>query len=177
MYRVDKREFQINEIILPPENSYQESNDFNESKKKIEKILSEECPDNKKSLNRKSCLYIFAELSDAIRFYCKMSGSKIYQVSLTEDNVNIHRGDMNWTEIMHKLCECDQTSRIIAKLYWAEQKTFKPCWEILVNQVKVIKIIVNNNNLRKDICRDYHGKGNNVEKMDFYIKSLLDIPL
>lgn len=171
MYRVDRRAFNINDPILPLETSYQESPDFNSDKKKIEKILSEELPDGKK-VNRESGLYIFAELSDAIRFCCAMSNSRIYRVAALANTTCYHRGDMNWTEIMNEFLNNDQTLREMARLYWQERKTFKPCWEMLVNKIQVTNIIVGNDNTRNNLFRAYHETSGNVEQMNFYIETL-----
>src|SRR5438309_1901831 len=64
MYRVDRRNFNVGDPILPPENSYQDNTGFNEA---IERILTEEKPEGKIA-DRKSGLFILPELSDAIRY-------------------------------------------------------------------------------------------------------------
>ena len=79
---------------------------------------------------------------------------------------------MNWTEIMNEFLENEQTSRQIARLYWAGQKTFKPSWEMLVNKIKVTNIILGNNNSRTDLCRAFQTANGNVEQIDFYIETL-----
>lgn len=175
MYRVDRRTYSQNDTILPQENSYQESENFDEEKQKLENILCEERPDDKKDAERKTGLYIFAELSDAIRFCFIMSNSKIYKVEPLEDTTCYHRGDMNWTEIMNEFLENDQTSQQIARLYWEGQKTFKPCWEMLVNKIKVTNIIVGDNTSRSHLCRAYQTANGNVEQMDIYIETLNQI--
>lgn len=172
MFRVDKRNFETSEIIKPQENSYQDSEDFDKGKQKLEKILSEELPDGKQGADRKTGLYIFAELSDAIRFCCRMSNSKIYKVESLEDTTCYHRGDMNWTEIMNEFLNNENTLRQMARLYWEGRKTFKPCWEMLVNKIKVTNIIVVDIYSRTDLCRAYQTANGNVEQIDFYIDAL-----
>jgi hypothetical protein len=171
MFRVDRRAFNIYDTILPAETSYQESADFNLDKQKIEMILSEEQPIGKKA-NRKSGLYIFADLSDAIRFCCVMSKSRIYRVTALNDTDCYHRGDMNWTEIMNEFLNNDQALKAMARLYWQGEKTFKPCWEMLVNKIQVTNIIITNENARNNLYRAYHEKSGNLEQMDFYIETL-----
>lgn len=172
MFRVDKRNFATSEIITPPENSYQDSEDFDEDKQKLENILSEECPNGIQGVNRKTGLYIFSELSDAIRFCCRMSNSKIYKVESLKETTCFHRGDMNWIEIMNGFLNNENTLRQIARLYWEGRKTFKPCWEMFVNKIKVTEIIVGNDDSRKELCRAYQVANGNVEQIDFYIKVL-----
>lgn len=172
MYRVDKRDCTIGETLIAPENSYQVSTSFTDDKQTLERILEEEKPIDKQG-DRKSGLFIFAELSDAIRFSCVMTDSKIYQVIGLADTVFYHRGDMNLTEIMSKIIGQESALREIAKSYWQGGKTFKPCWEILVDKVQVTKIIVGDNENRKRICSDFKmAAGQNIEKLDFYLTQL-----
>lgn len=175
MYRVDKRDFAISDVIKPKEISYQESEDFDDDKQKLENILSEELPDDKKGADRKTGLYIFAELSDAIRFCCRMSNSKIYKVKPCKDTTYYHRGDMNWTEIMNEFLDNDQILKQMARLYWQGKKTFKPCWEMLVNKVCVTDIIVCDENTRSNLCLSYQNTSSNVEQIDFYTDTLSQI--
>lgn len=172
MYRVDNRNFGISDIIEPQNISYQESEDFDDRKRKLERILSEERPDKNKQADRKKGLYIFSELSDAIRFCCRISDSKIYKVEPFEDTICYHRGDMNWIEIMNEFIEDEQALRQIARLYWAGRKTFKPCWEMLINEIKVTNTIVGDNYQRTDLCRSYRTANGNVEQINFYIETL-----
>ncbi|MFB6307605.1 MAG: hypothetical protein ABEH43_11595 [Flavobacteriales bacterium] len=174
MFRVDQRDFAICDIIEPPKIPYQESEEFGDDKQKLEDILSEELPDNKSGADRKSGLYIFAELSDAIRFCYRMSNSKIYKLEPLEDTTCYHRGDMNWTEIMNEFLNNENTLRQMARLYWEGRKTFKPCWEMLVNKIKVTNIIVGDNS-RSDLCRAYQTANGNVEQMDIYTETLNQI--
>jgi hypothetical protein len=172
MYRVDKRQYNIGELIEPPANSYQNGDNFNSDKEKLENILEEEKP---KAINisRKSGLFIFAELSDAIRFSCVMTDSKIYKVQGTAETTFFHRGDMNLTEVMTKVNGDEKAMRALALSYWKSEKTFKPCWEVLVNKVQVTKIIIGENENRKKLCSDFKMTAQqNIEKLKFYIENL-----
>lgn len=172
MYRVDKRDYNIGETITVPENSYQDSTIFTDEKQTLERVLEEEKPTDKGG-NRKSGLFIFAELSDAIRFSCVMTDSKIYKVKGLADTIFYHRGDMNLTEIMSKIIDQENALRELAKVYWQGGKTFKPCWEILVDKVQVTKVIIGDNDNRKRICADFKmAASQNIEKLNFYITQL-----
>lgn len=168
MYRVDRREFNINEPINPPETSYHEGVNFDST---IETILEEQKPKGKIA-NRRSGLFIFTELSDAIRFSCVMTNSMIYKVQPLKDTVSSHRGDMNWTEVMNNFLEDKPTLRKLADLYWDGEKTFKPCWEVLVNKVQVGLVLIPNETERKAMCFQYYQSGLKAEELQFYKNNL-----
>ena len=172
MYRVDRNLFEIGSIIEKQLNIYQESFNFNSDKQKVEKILNEERP-LEKEITRNNGLYVFAELSDAIHFSCFMKNSKIYKVSTIHDTTCYHRGDMNWIELMLKFIDNEEILRQVANFYWNGTKTFKPTWEMLVNKVKVIDIIVGDDRTRNQLYLDYQNRSGNVEKIDLYRNNLL----
>lgn len=172
MYRVDTRNFVIKDIIFPNETSYQESENFDLT---IERILSEQRPIDKKNVDRNTGLFIFTELSDAIKFSCRMIGSKIYKVSRIKNTTTFHKGDMNWTEVMSKLIEHECALRHIATLYWTDGcKTFKPCWEVIVNKVKVVSIIISSEEDRLKMRNDLFSNNCslNIEKLTLFIDEL-----
>ncbi len=172
MYRVDTRNFVIKDMIFPNEISYQESKNFDSI---IERILLEQRPINKKNVDRNTGLFIFSELSDAIKFSCRMIGSKIYKVTILKDTTIFHRGDMNWTEVMSKLIEHEIALRHIATLYWTDGcKTFKPCWEVIVNKVKVVSIINSSEEDRLKMRNDLFSNNCslNIEKLTLFIDEL-----
>lgn len=174
MYRVDRRQYNIGDIIEPPDNSYQNDDSFNVDKEKLELILEEEKP-NTITISRKNGLFIFPELSDAIRFSCVMTESKIYKVERIPDTSFFHRGDMNLTEVMSKVIGNDEVLRALAQSYWKSEKTFKPCWELLIDKVQVSKIIIGDNENRKMLCADFKMKAEqNIEKLRFYAEMLTD---
>jgi len=170
MYRVDKRIFNIGDPITPTNDSYQNKADFNPT---IERILSEQLPPNKKA-DRRQGLFIFIELSDAIRFACNITNSKIYKVKSLSDTTSFHKGDMNWTEVMYKFPDNETILRQLANFYWADGcKTFKPCWEVIVNKMQVVEVIVRNEEERKRIYSDFKiNASQNIERLNFYIDRL-----
>jgi hypothetical protein len=172
MYRVDTRSFIINDIIISNVNSYQHSEHFDPT---IEKILLEQRPTDKKNVDRNTGLFIFTELSDAIKFSCRMIDSKIYKVSSIKNTKTFHKGDMNWTEVMSKLIEHESALRHIATLYWTDGcKTFKPCWEVIVNKVKVVSIITSSEEDRLKMRNDLFSNNCslNIEKLTLFINEI-----
>jgi hypothetical protein len=172
MYRVDTRSFIINDIIISNVNSYQQSEHFYP---KIEKILLEQRPIEKNNVDRNTGLFIFSELSDAIKFSCRMIGSKIYKVTILKNTTIFHRGDMNWTEVMSKLIEHESALRHIATLYWTDGcKTYKPCWEVIVNKVKVVSIIISSEEERKSMQKELFSNNCNfnIEKLTLFINEI-----
>ena len=169
MYRVDRRVFQINDIILPPETSYHDGANFDLT---IERILSEQKP-LENNADRRTGLFIFPELSDAIRFSSVMSDSKIYKVKQLSDTTCLHRGDMNWTEIMSRLKDNESALRQLSTLYWNGSKTFKPCWEVLVNKMQVVSVVIGSSEERKKMCSDFRTTaGLNIENLNLYLDKL-----
>ncbi|MCH4554130.1 hypothetical protein [Aestuariibaculum lutulentum] len=168
MYRVDRRNFTIDDEIGPPDESYHEGEGFDQT---IEDALEARKPEGNNA-NRGNGLFVFPELSDALRFSCVMTNSKIYKVQGLLDTVVYHRGDMNWTEVMNRFLGSEETLNALADLYWAGNKTFKPCWEVLVNKVEVVSVLIPNENERKSACYEYSQNGQNVERVNFYKNNL-----
>lgn len=171
MFRVDKRQYYIGDLIQVSGTSYQDDLYFTEKKQRIENILEQEKPRNV-NIVRNSGLYIFSELSDAIRFCCSMRNSKIYKVTSSNNTTRYHRGDMNWMEVMQQFDENEIVLRQMATLYWNGIKTFKPCWEMLVNEVIVTSVIVQNEEERIDIYREYQNSSGNIEGLNIYRQNL-----
>ncbi|MCF2553469.1 toxin-antitoxin system protein, partial [Bacteroides caecigallinarum] len=66
LYRVDKRKFQVGDIIMP-NTSFEEL--MQDEKKEMEDLLNEKRPRN--IPERKQCLFLFQDLICAFRFYSK----------------------------------------------------------------------------------------------------------
>lgn len=168
-FRVDRRSFQIGDVINPPDISYQDT--LNQKGQTIERILTDEKPKDK-ICDRKTQLFLFTELSDAIRFLNLMENSKIYKVEKVEETTCFHRGDMNWTEVMNTFDGNEEVQRQFANHYWEGTRMFKPCWELIVDKVIVTGIIIGNDAARNEVILDYNNKSRNVEKMGFYVEQL-----
>ena len=138
LYRVDKRKFQVGDIIMP-NTSFEEL--MQDEKKEMEDLLNEKRPRN--IPERKQCLFLFQDLICAFRFYSKYGGT-IYGVSLEERPY--FRGDMNKLDNILDIFRfsTDKNLRSIAvNEYWKPgTHTFNPCYEILASSARVEKIPV-----------------------------------
>jgi hypothetical protein len=82
---------------------------------------------------------------------------------------------MNWTEVMSKLIEHESALHHIATLYWTDGcKTFKPCWEVIVNKVKVVSIITSSEEDRLKMRNDLFSNNCslNIEKLTLFINEI-----
>lgn len=163
-YRIDTRDYAIGEIIECNPDSYYDAANFDDSKRAIEDMLNE---NRRNSIpNRNQCLFIFAELYDAVRFWIKMRNSSIYEVKRCQDTLLYHRGDMNITDFMHYTTDQDLW-QMLAQQYWQPIFTFKPCIEILVNKVEVVRTITIGKTQRKAAFAEY-CQSNLIENLTFY---------
>ncbi|WP_425390984.1 hypothetical protein [Ekhidna sp.] len=89
MYRVDKRDFAVSEIIMPSSELYQDKASFSPIDMEIERALDETLPHDKNG--RASSLFIFSEFSDAIRYSVRMTNSKLYKIRGLEVGTNERR--------------------------------------------------------------------------------------
>jgi hypothetical protein len=167
MYRVDRREFAVGTVIVPPDNRYQEKGNLAPAGIIIETALQQSMPANME-IDRRTGLFVFAELSDAIRFLSVLAGGKVYKVVSTPMTRLYHRGDMNFTEIMRRFLDNEPALATTANSYWRGEKTFKPCWEMLFNEVQVTRVIVGNETERAAIIAEYRNANGNVENMARY---------
>ena len=166
MYRVDRRKFNLKEVILPSPNSYQEKGRLHANGVIIEEALESTRPESK-LYKRKDGLFVFRDLCDAVAFHQVMRDSNIYKVESTPDTLLFHRGDMNFTELMNHMISDKISLESLAKLYWQSKKTFKPCWEMLFNEVKV-KAILDTAGLKSE----YNNSSGQFEAMPSYRRLL-----
>lgn len=146
-YRVDDRDFQINSIITPRNESFIRKTDFNESiKLKVEEILELYRPLEKPK--RDKILMLFKNLERAKRHWSLYSNSKIYQVEIDSRNIN-HIGDYQKVETLYNLIKNDNSNDLesFAKTYWSELNVVEP--ELFINEALVTKILGNNNDRQK----------------------------
>ncbi|MEQ8626667.1 MAG: hypothetical protein RIC32_03550 [Ekhidna sp.] len=136
----------------------------------IERALDGTLPHDKNG--RASSLFIFSEFSDAIRYSVRMTNSKLYKIRGLENTQIFHLGDMNWTEVMNKFYENPVTLKTLAQLYWNRARTFKPCWEFLVDKVLVEEVIISTEGQRKEVRSDFANSKNNIESLGFYTQYL-----
>lgn len=166
VYRVDKRKFEVDEVISP-ETSF-ETTMQNESKE-MENLLNELRPTN--IPERKNCLFLFQDLICALRFYSKYGGT-IYGVEIPQC---YFRGDMNKLDNildMFRYTEDNNLRKAAVNEYWkAGTHTFNPCYEILASKARVKRIICNND-LLQNVREEIRNCGNSIEHTSIY-KTLL----
>lgn len=167
LYRVDKRKFQVGDIIMP-NTLFEEL--MQDEKKEMEDLLNEKRPRN--IPERKQCLFLFQDLICAFRFYSKYGGT-IYGVSLEERPY--FRGDMNKLDNILDIFRfsTDKNLRSIAvNEYWKPgTHTFNPCYEILASSARVEKILIKEHLLSK-IKEEIKDCGGSIEHTFTYIKLL-----
>ena len=135
IFRVDKRSYEIGEIILP-QTIFEEQ--LKDEKLKMEEML------NKKRIpgipERSKCLFLFQDLQGALRFYSKYGGN-VYGVKALSPIY--YRGDMNKLDNildLFKFIDGDDKDGIID----AAVNSFCPCYEILVGSAKVVEKFCDN---------------------------------
>lgn len=169
LYRVDKREFNIHDIILP--NSTFEKG-LNEMQNAVENMLNQKRP--KGTPKRGDCLFLFQDLICALRFFYKYGGN-IYGVNTEQ---YFYKGDMNILDNILDIFRitCNETLRTHAvKRYWESgSHTFNPCYEILTNSATVEKVVLTSCSL-KDVQNEINYFGGDIECTSIYQTLLADI--
>lgn len=137
LYRVDKREFRIDDRILP-------QTDFETKMSEIKHMLEESLEKYRPSSvpKRANSLFLFRDLSSALLF-CRLYGGNIYSVI---PNHIFFMGDMNYLDLCNNVFK--QTDDVLlrdlmAKSYWEEAShTFQPCYEYMVDYAIVKEVVL-----------------------------------
>lgn len=163
LYRVDKRDFIIGDAI--PLNNISYIRSLSEEKLEIERFLEDHRPFN--CPKRSERLFVFLELYDAFLFCIRSSNATIYAVTPTSTE-NIFRGDMCIVESLSSYWDYLSTDckNLLADNYWKGLKTYKSCWEYLVQVVTVDSIVAKNSNYC--FMSEYKDNGCIIEKMPMY---------
>ena len=168
LYRVDKRHFKNNDIITP-NTTFEEKMD--KLRLEIESSLDKLKPSNVPT--RKECLYLFNNLSSALLF-CSKYGGNIFTVEVKCEDI-YHKADMNILDNIYNIFEITKNNDIrnkIIRKYWNEgAHSFQPCYEFLVKQAQVKKIICEGENNKKLILSEIQKFGN-IEKSSIFISAL-----
>ena len=139
VYRVDAREFSVGDIITNSNGEYQGK--FKGEKQIREDFLRRTSPENTPS--RSHVLFLFINLSDAIRFW-KRYGGNIYVV--LSQGVVYHRGDMNKLDNLLDIIRFSENEDLYvsaANEYWKPgTHTFSPAYELLCESAEVLKLIL-----------------------------------
>ncbi len=170
MYRVDRRLFYYNDIITPDPVSYQDRANFNSERREIERVVELNRPPNIEECRRHQ-LFVFFELSDALRFSTRMIDAKVYKVIPMANARIFHTGDMNWMDLMLQFSRLGfgkNELAAMARFYWQNAITPKPIYESIVNCMQVEDVIFVNEAQRLNFSNDLRVAGGNIERVPMY---------
>lgn len=139
-FHVDKREFKVDDVILPNGEPYEKS--LSDERLEIEDLLNK-C--SFLSERRSNHVFLFDEYSNALRYAGKVKGN-IYEVTI--DLVDLcHKADMNKLDNALDVFRYTDSRDIrvaVVQEYWKNgTHTFSPCYEYLVTKCKVVKQVIN----------------------------------
>ncbi|SKB88492.1 hypothetical protein SAMN05660866_03750 [Maribacter arcticus] len=154
LFRIDKRDFNVNDKILP-QNAYQ--NELDDSRKKVEEVLEFNRPKHKPKRNE--ILMLFENFEDAKHFWTIQKNSKFYRGEISETEI-FHIGDFNKIEELFKNISDTKIANKIAKEYWNSEMTENPKKEIFVNEVITDKVMSDSEIERKNAFAIRAGLGN-----------------
>jgi hypothetical protein len=158
-YRIDKRDFQIGNLMTS-QNEYQ--NLLDEKRLSVEKILESNRPEDKP--RRNDVIMLFQEFKDAKHFWTIMTNSKFYKSEIDELDI-LHIGDFNKVESIFVNIDNTEEAIRLAKEYWESKFTDRPKPELLLNCASVSKIISNSELERKNAFAERVGLANNGIKI------------
>lgn len=135
LFRVDKRDFEVGDII---ESAKEFLRKGPPGAIEIEKQFEKMRPDT--FLPRTHCLFLFERINDAQKHWSKMSEGKLYEV--TVDNISIlHRADMNLVDLAYKNLKDEDKVKFYATQYWSGVLCSSSIVEVLVRSATVSSII------------------------------------
>lgn len=159
LYRVEKSD----KRIISDGSSISSSGDYNSflnsgnakaiNRLAVEDALHQSHANPNPGISRREALYLFHELKDALIYSSKMffGSAHIYTVDVSPNSM-IGRYDMNVVDfINHAIGHYDwskssETKECVADLcdfYWKMSSTFSPCYEYLVTNAQVVRMICN----------------------------------
>lgn len=130
----------------------------------IEDALDECNPNGR--FRRRDCLFVFEELKDALIFSANIhrGNALIYEVSASCPDI-LHKGDMNLLDLLsisfkdEKAEDNIELLKNICGKYWGKQnRTHSPCFEYLLNQAKVEKLLCSAGE-----CLSFHNEYKNCQ--------------
>jgi hypothetical protein len=148
-YRADKRDFYVGDTVLTA-GEFLVKNPMGSAD--IEKAFEDKRP--KDLPPRSECLYVFLTIGDAKKHWSKMSGGKLYEVTVEAGNI-FFRGDMSLVDCAYvNLLEPEKVAAC-AKSYWSGECGSKPVIEVLVKKAHVSVVISKNEHERKDYFKSW----------------------
>jgi hypothetical protein len=134
-FRVDKRDFEVNNTVLTAMEYYEK---FQGPAKEVEDVLERYRPGNKPK--RRSCLFVFENEVCAKKHWSKMNQGKLYSVHVDESQI-LHKGDMALMDEMRQALQNGQDLEPLATRYWAGGLSFRPEIEVLVPSAIVTAVL------------------------------------
>ncbi|MBM3967248.1 MAG: hypothetical protein FJ308_19620 [Planctomycetes bacterium] len=148
LFRADKRDFEVGARIFTAGEYYKK---FPAETKTLEDGFETHRPEAKP--NRRDCLFLFESLDAAKKHWSIMSDGKLYKVEV-EDNAILHRGDMNWLDVIaDHIRENKRTIDLYGK-YWAGEITENACVEVLVASAVVVEVISKDQQVRRSFLAE-----------------------
>jgi len=148
-FRADKREFSVGEIVVSARD-FLAKNPLGSSD--IENAFEDVRP---KSLPpREECLYVFECLKDAQKHWSKMTGGKLYEVTVEPGDI-LHRGDMSLVDSAFVSRSVPDEVAANAQQYWSGEFGPKPVIEVLVKSARVSAVISKDEQKRKAYFKNW----------------------
>lgn len=148
-YRIDRRIFQIGDIITPDAAFIKNADRKRQS---LEELFENNRPKNKP--NRNEVVKLFDSFEAAKKYWILDSDSNFYTVE-TKNGIE-HFGDYSLVQQMSVIDDQDLLNDL-AKRYWNEAPGDDAIIEYFSIDPKVIKIVCNNPAVRENTKRQYYG--------------------
>lgn len=135
LFRADKRAFAVGETIYPA-GEFLSKNPSQQ--RDVEEVFEGQRPASLPS--RLRSLYLFEDQEHAMKYWCRMSQGKLYEVELS-DGISMYRGDMRLSEEAYRAREDRNAMVVLAKRYWSGGVSSHPVIEVLVDCAVVTRIL------------------------------------
>jgi hypothetical protein len=142
-FRADKRDFLVGDVL-------RSAREFL-TKNPSGSMDNEQIFENLRPSNlppRADCLYVFEHLNDAKKHWSKMSGGKLYKVSVKVSDV-LHKGDMAIVDLAFVNRSEPETVETYVHQYWRGESTDKAIIEVLVREALIAEVISKNDQERQ----------------------------
>jgi len=148
-FRADKRDFSVGDTVAsageflaknPPASS------------DIERAFEDKRPKNLPP--RAECLYVFEYLEDANKHWSKMTGGKLYEVTVQPGDI-LHRADMSLVDSAYVSRSVPHEVAACAQRYWSGECGSKPVIEVLVKSAQVSAVISRDEQERKAFFKSW----------------------
>lgn len=134
-FRADKRDFSVGDVLRSAGEFLTKNPSGSIDNEQIfEKLRPSNLPP------RADCLYVFEHINDAKKHWSKMSGGKLYKVSVRADDI-LHKGDMALVDLAFVNRSESETVETSVRQYWQGELTAKAIIEVLVREAIIEEVI------------------------------------